>query len=141
MLISCPECGKHISDKAKSCPECGYTLVDKIFCKYCGEKNDVDCVVCTSCGKQIKEIRTYNEQIVINNNSNAVANATIYEGRKKDKWIAFFLCLFLGFFGAHKFYEGKTGIAILYLFTMGLCGIGWIIDCIILLFKPNPYYV
>ena len=25
-LISCPECGKRISDKAYSCPECGYPL-------------------------------------------------------------------------------------------------------------------
>ena len=62
-------------------------------------------------------------------------------GRPKNKWTAFFLCLFLGEFGAHKFYEGKTGMGILYLFTLGLFGIGWLIDTISLLFKPNPYYV
>ena len=54
---------------------------------------------------------------------------------------AFFLCLFLGYLGAHKFYEGKVGMGILYLFTLGLCGIGWIVDCILILLKPNPYYV
>ena len=59
----------------------------------------------------------------------------------KNKWISFFLCLFLGFFGAHKFYEGRVGMGILYLFTGGLLGIGWLINCITLLFKPNPYYV
>lgn len=32
-------------------------------------------------------------------------------------------------------------MGILYLFTLGLFGIGWLIDTIILLFKPNPYYV
>jgi len=26
-LITCPECGKEISDKAESCPSCGYVLV------------------------------------------------------------------------------------------------------------------
>ena len=63
------------------------------------------------------------------------------EGAKKNKWIAFFLCLFLGMFGAHKFYEGKTSRGVLYLFTAGLWGLGWFGDCISLLFKPNPYYV
>jgi len=28
-----------------------------------------------------------------------------------------------------------------YLFTFGLFGFGWMIDTIVLLFKPNPYYV
>ena len=25
-LVSCPECGKEISDAARSCPHCGYTM-------------------------------------------------------------------------------------------------------------------
>lgn len=45
-------------------------------------------------------------------------------------WIDFFICLFLGMFGVHKFREKKIGIGILYLCTMGLFGIGWFIDCI-----------
>ncbi len=72
------------------------------------------------------------QQVVINN--------TTY-GREKNKWIAFLLCLFLGGIGAHKFYEGRVGQGILYLLTVGLFGIGWLIDTIILLCKPNPYYV
>ena len=40
------------------------------------------------------------------------------------------LCLFLGWAGAHKFYVGKIGMGILYLFTLGLFGFGWIIDTI-----------
>ena len=51
------------------------------------------------------------------------------------------LCLFLGIFGGHKFYEGKIGVGILYLLTAGLFGVGVLVDLIILLFKPNPYYV
>lgn len=58
----------------------------------------------------------------------------------KSKWISFFLCLFLGVFGAHKFYEGRILLGIVYVCTGGLCGIGIIIDLIILFFKPNPYY-
>lgn len=40
------------------------------------------------------------------------------------------LCIFGGWIGLHKFYEGKTGIGILYLLTCGIFGIGWIIDII-----------
>lgn len=59
---------------------------------------------------------------------------------KKSKWVSFFLCLFFGVFGIHKFYEERILLGILYLFTGGLLGIGVIVDLIILLFKPNPYY-
>ena len=62
-------------------------------------------------------------------------------GKPNNKWVAFFLCLFLGFYGAHKFYEGRIGMGILYLFTAGLFGFGWIVDCVRLLAKPNPYYI
>ena len=84
--------------------------------------------------------------IVINNantntNVNNNQNGFMYMGRPRNKWVAFLLCFFLGFIGAHKFYEGKAGMGILYLFTAGLFGIGWFIDCIVLLCKPNPYYV
>ena len=79
-----------------------------------------------------------NQKIVINNNINNVVSTN---GKEKNKWVAFSLCLFIGFLGAHKFYEGKTGMGILYILTGGLLGVGWIIDTISLLFKPNPYYV
>ncbi len=59
----------------------------------------------------------------------------------KNKWISFLLCLFFGVFGAHKFYEGKILLGIVYIFTGGLLGIGVIFDLICLLFKPNPYAV
>lgn len=58
----------------------------------------------------------------------------------KNKWVSFFLCLFLGPLGIHKFYEGKVLLGLLYMFTAGLFGIGIVVDLIHLLFKPNPYY-
>lgn len=42
----------------------------------------------------------------------------------------FFVCLFLGFLGIHKFIEKKTGMGVLYIFTVGLFGIGWIYDTV-----------
>ena len=59
----------------------------------------------------------------------------------KDKWTAFFLCLFLGVLGVHKFYEGKIGMGLLYLFTFGLFGVGWFIDLVLILMKPPKYVV
>lgn len=53
--------------------------------------------------------------------------------RYKSKWTAFFLCLFAGFLGVHRFYVGKTGSGILFFFTVGLFGIGWIVDLIAIL--------
>lgn len=119
------------------------------FCKHCGEKIPSAAVVCTHCGCQVEEIK-HGEQpnIVINNannntntNVNANMNPAMFGVRVKNKWVAFLLCLFLGYLGAHKFYEGKIGMGILYLFTVGLFGIGWLVDCIVLLCKPNPYYL
>ncbi len=57
----------------------------------------------------------------------------------KNKWVAFFLCLFFGTFGAHKFYEGRILLGIVYLCTLGIAGVGVVIDLVILFFKPNPY--
>lgn len=119
----------------------------KKYCKHCGEIIDEDCVVCPKCGKQVEELKT-DKSIIINNSASAAASASsnstggyVYRGKPKNKWVSFFLCLFLGFFGAHKFYEGKTGMGILYIFTAGLFFIGWIVDLIVILTKPNPYYV
>lgn len=40
------------------------------------------------------------------------------------------LCILLGYFGAHKFYEKKIGMGVLYFFTLGLFGIGWVVDIV-----------
>ena len=41
------------------------------------------------------------------------------------------ITIFLGPLGIHKFMQKKYGLGILYLFTFGLFGIGWIVDIII----------
>lgn len=43
----------------------------------------------------------------------------------------FLLVLFGGWFGLHKFIQKKILMGILYLFTFGLFGIGWMIDIVI----------
>lgn len=46
----------------------------------------------------------------------------------KSKGTAYLLWFFLGGFGAHKFYLNKVGMGILYIFTGGIFGIGWLVD-------------
>ena len=117
------------------------------FCKHCGKQIAKEAVICPLCGCQVDELHSAasTPQVVITNtnvNSNVNANNTGTIAKKpRNKWVAFFLCLFLGFLGAHKFYEEKAGMGVLYLLTAGLFGIGWLVDCIALLFKPNPYVV
>lgn len=113
--------------------------------KFCGAKIPMDAVICTSCWRQVEEIKQQAQQpqvVVNNNNTNTNVNKNVnVGGRAKNKWVALMLCIFLGLFGGHKFYEEKIGMGIIYLFTAGLFGIGWILDIIALLAKPNPYYV
>ena len=130
----CNKCGSNINPNEKFCPKCGaqqfgFKRIGNVFCRYCGQEIDEDCVVCPNCGKQVKDLKvehTYSEKP---------------NGKECNKWLAFTLCFFLGVFGAHKFYEGKTGMGILYIFTIGLFGFGWLYDLITLAFKPDPYYV
>ena len=152
--MTCPECGMNL--KNGKCPVCGYEVAiskkiksdmnNKKYCKHCGEIIDNKCIVCPKCGKQVEELKASDRNIIINNSSSASASASAnayipaYRGKLCNKWTSFFLCLFLGIFGAHKFYEGKTGMGILYLFTLGLCFVGWVIDIFKILSKPNPDY-
>lgn len=121
------------------------------FCKHCGEKINEAAVICPHCGCQVETLQqntpAAQPNIVINNSNNNTNTNTntnigyVVAGKPKNKWVALLLCFFLGYLGAHKFYEGKIGMGILYLFTLGLFGIGVLVDFIRLLLKPNPYFV
>ena len=54
---------------------------------------------------------------------------------KKETGIAYALWavpMLSGIHGLHRFYLGHVGMGILYFCTFGLCGIGWIIDAVLL---------
>ena len=107
------------------------------YCKYCGYQIDSETIVCPSCGKHQKTLKDYKPK---EENIKYVYVEKQYEPSiYKNKWLTFVLCFFFGFLGVHKFYEGKTGMGILYIFTMGLFGFGWLIDLILILTKPHYY--
>ena len=60
------------------------------------------------------------------------APAAVVVASSKNKWVTLALCVFLGFFGAHRFYVGKVGTGVLYIFTVGGLGFGWIIDMVMI---------
>ena len=124
---------------AENCPSCGAPMNGDV-CEYCGHKNEQP---------QAKEKSTINISIsstVTNNSSSATTrvvnntngipnfdvskfvNSVIPSG--KSKMVTLILCIFLGYFGVHRFYTGKIGTGIIYLFTAGIFGIGWIVDII-----------
>lgn len=110
-----------------------------MFCKNCGKQIDDKAVICVHCGVATENYQnsTQPQQPTINIvNANTNMNANLNRGYtypQKSKWVAFFLCLFLGFFGAHRFYVGKGGTGILWLLTGGMFSIGWFIDTIVIL--------
>lgn len=126
--------------EAIKCSGCGANMTIDIensvaTCPYCGSKHHLDKVIVNN-----TTINYINSPTDTQPNTRTQYSSEVY-GKEKNKYIALLLCIFLGFLGAHKFYEGKFGMGVFYIFTLGFFYIGWIIDIIVLLTKPNPYYV
>lgn len=116
MEVKCPMCGAPMEND--SCGYCGYVVK-----KPAQTVNNTDTT--------LTQPQVIQPQIVINNP--VLNNTGVIPGvSRKSKWVALLLCIFLSYFGAHKFYVGKVGMGILYLLTMGLCGFGWILDIILI---------
>lgn len=142
----CPNCGTKAGDKGKTCPRCsnvyftpacpncGYSPVNERYEQQLRQQSRPSTVIYSN------PVNSYQPQRV---NTLPPQSYVPVVNRKRacNKYVALTLCIFLGFLGAHKFYEEKTGLGILYLCTFGLFGFGWIIDILVTLFLPNPYYV
>lgn len=48
----------------------------------------------------------------------------------KNKKTALILCALGGFLGLHRFYTGRILSGLLFMVTLGFCGIGWLIDLV-----------
>ncbi len=92
-------------------------------------------VYCTSCGKQIHESAPTCPGCGAPQQARPVVAAVgapaVYPTDKRILPAAL-LCFFLGVFGAHRFYVGKTGTAIAMIFTIGGLGIWTLIDFIMI---------
>jgi TM2 domain-containing membrane protein YozV len=59
-------------------------------------------------------------------------NASFVEGDDSHSALIGYLLWIFGFMGAHRFYFGKKKTGTLYFFTLGLLGIGWLIDAFLI---------
>ncbi|TAE49120.1 MAG: TM2 domain-containing protein [Bacteroidetes bacterium] len=68
---------------------------------------------------------------VLTESSADVAGQTpLHEGNDRNWLVALFLCIFLGVLGIHRFYLGYPVWGLIFLFTGGFFGIGYILDLI-----------
>lgn len=148
-MAYCRNCGQPVDENARFCPHCGAKQFEEtpqtVFCIHCGSEVNSDTGVCPNCGAKIEGAvpkyrapQPQQQQVTVVNHT-FVTNAP-GGAKAKNKWIALLLCFFLGALGAHKFYEGKVGMGILYLFTLGLFGFGILFDLIRIIMKPEEYY-
>ena len=69
-------------------------------------------------------------KFLIKNNDNVNNNDDVNNNEFLKKAINVLVVVFLGTLGIHKFIERKYGIGILYLCTLGIFGIGWLVDVV-----------
>lgn len=74
-LITCPKCGKTISEKATVCPHCGSNVSkhNLIMCEDCKKEYDISMAACPNCG---------------------CPNSTIKQKKKKHKSVIIFIIVF-----------------------------------------------
>ncbi|MGE5322193.1 MAG: NINE protein [Actinomycetota bacterium] len=92
-------------------------------------------VYCTACGKQLHESAVSCPACGAVQQPRAAVAAVAPPPPLTDKRIlpAFLLCFFIGIFGAHRFYVGKTGTAIAQIFTIGGLGFWTLFDLILII--------
>ena len=121
------------------CPNCGSLLNNQYQFNYKSEEHT--CKVCHTVlyhyytdepykVRKTRERTTHTNPTYTPQKKSSSSYKPVNKSLKFNDWILFFVCLFLGWFGVHKFVEGKVGMGILYIFTVGLFYVGWIVDIV-----------
>ena len=124
-------CGKFF------CAECLVEVNGRMYCK-----GDVEKVINeTRSSAAQPQPQPFVQPInIFNDAMNPNGMNAFYPYRKR--WVAALLCLLLGYLGVHRFYVGKIGTGLLWLFTFGFGGLGVLLDLIIIIcggFRDKQY--
>jgi len=92
-----------------------------MYCTTCGKQIHESAPTCPGCGAP-QQART----------TAPVMAATAAPATDKRILPAALLCFVVGVFGAHRFYVGKIGTAVLMLFTIGGLGLWMLVDFILI---------
>lgn len=127
------------------CKDCGSTKYKKdgntYTCLYCGYSEEVHFNSDGSV-KKLEEVPPVQEQSVTTDAETSTVEDKSSQKKEKsfgarlvsaifnDKLVMLLVCLFFGVFGVHKFVEGKIGWGLFYLCTLGLFGIGYVVNLI-----------
>jgi len=100
----CRNCGKELTGTPEICLGCGARpLAGNSFCHACGAQTNPLAEICIKCGARL-------------------AKAEAVDVSPKSRLATTLLAWFLGGFGAHRFYLGKIGTAVVML-ILGI--VGW----------------
>lgn len=63
-MITCPNCGEQISDKAKKCVHCKTVLIqeEKKRCAECGAELEKEATECPNCGCPVEDMNASDKQ-------------------------------------------------------------------------------
>lgn len=108
-MAHCKNCGEEIDDSAEVCTHCGVNQTNQVsgghgerspdekYCSNCGELINKQAEICPECGVRLES------------SSGGSSEADT------DQTVAGILAILLGGLGAHKFYQGRVGLGLVYL--------------------------
>ena len=111
-------------------------------CPKCATESE-GCTYCPNCGMQLMYDGTapaspppvqnvYTNEVYQPPQPVQVVNQYVNIISNKSRLAALLLAIFLGVVGVHRFYVGKIGTGLLWLFTGGGFGIGYIVDIVLI---------